>query len=354
MNRTTQKILLRAAAVFVIQQFIKTFDQGFSGPFEVSWRSLAFTLFTMGYLLFMWYVAEYLDNNLREKLKTKSSRTQLIYSFFFLSVWCIITAIFIAEFYRFWDTTFFQSYDIWNKIKFPDYDLSMVFIMITFFVLIVHSINSHIQKERLLKEQAQQLKIETIQAQYQVLENQIAPHFLFNNLSVLTSLVYKDADMSAQFIQHLSKLYRYLLDKNKERLVPLQTELNFLEDYIFLMKIRFTEGVIFDIDISEKTAVQYYIPPNTLQFLVENAIKHNQVRQKMPLHIRFFESDEYIICQNNIQKRAQDYSSTKVGLENIYKRYMLLVNKSVVVEQTDNLFIVKLPKLKVEDESFNP
>lgn len=353
MNRTLQKIIIRGGGVFVLQQIIKTFDRGFSGPFEVSWRSLAFTLFNMGYLLGMWYIAEYIDLFLRKRFKRESDRVQLVYSFFFLGAWCIVTSIFFGEFYRWWDTTFFHSYETWKHMKFPDYDLSISFTIFTFAILIMHSVNMRIQKERMLKDQVQQLKIETVQAQYQVLENQIAPHFLFNNLSVLTSLVYKDADLSAQFIQHLSKLYRYLLDKNKERLVPLKTELDFLEDYIFLMKIRFTEGLVFDMQVSQETAKEYYIPPNTLQFLVENAIKHNQVRKTKPLYIRFFETEEYIICENNIQKRVQDYPSTKVGLENIYKRYMLLANKHVVVEKTGKLFTVKLPKLKIEDESLN-
>ena len=192
---------------------------------------------------------------------------------------------------------------------------------------------------------AEKMKKEKLQSQYQALKNQIDPHFFFNSLSVLTSLVYKDPDLSADYITQLSKMYHYVLDKNKDKLVLLKEELSFLESYIFLIKIRHEENVKFLIDIPAHLFENTLIPPNSLQMLAENAVKHNRFTEDKPLIVKFNIEKGYIVISNNKNKRQLVRGSSRIGLNNIDKRFELIYGERIIVEDRDDKFIVKLPLL---------
>ena len=174
----------------------------------------------------------------------------------------------------------------------------------------------------------ERLKRENIQAKYDALRNQVDPHFFFNSLSVLTNLVYKSADLSAEYITQLAKSYRYILDKKFENLVSIKTEQEFLESYFFLIRIRHEESIQFEVSISEETRCTGMLPPATLQMLVENAIKHNRFSAAKPLHISITDHEDSLYIVNELRKRYGVKSSIGLGLDNISKRYELICDRN--------------------------
>lgn len=195
--------------------------------------------------------------------------------------------------------------------------------------------------------EAEQLRKISIEAQFESLRNQINPHFLFNCFNVLSTLVYKDADMSAKFIAQLSRVYRYLLYNQDKNVVPLSDELEFLEAYLYLLEIRFGENIHIQREFTTETE-KYYIAPATLQMLIENAIKHNVVSKKNPLQIKLAVETGWITISNSLQEKEVKEPSTQIGLKNISSRYAFLSNEPVRIERTSDSFTVKIPLLLVE------
>ncbi len=182
------------------------------------------------------------------------------------------------------------------------------------------------------------------QAQLQNLKNQINPHFLFNNLSVLSSLVYLDQDKAVDFINQLSKVYRYILDNRNGELASIESEITFIESYIFLLQLRFDKNIQFEIDI-ENVKKQGLIPPMALQITVENAIKHNEISNAKPLHISIKTKGDFLEIKNNFQKRLHTEESSNTGLKNIRDRYTYFSKRNMIVNETETDFIVQLPIL---------
>ncbi|WP_229216390.1 sensor histidine kinase [Dyadobacter sp. 3J3] len=193
--------------------------------------------------------------------------------------------------------------------------------------------------------ETEQLKTEQYAQQYQTLKDQLNPHFLFNSLNVLSNLVYDNPDTAAKFIRQLSKIYRYVLEVQQEKVVKLSSELEFAENFLSLQKIRFEEGLQYNIDVNLHK--DFYLPPLSLQMLLENAIKHNIASMADPLFIEILLEGNQLIVKNNLQlKSSLPEESTGIGLSNIRKRYELLNNESVLIEETVDFFIVKLPLIE--------
>ena len=188
-------------------------------------------------------------------------------------------------------------------------------------------------------------KTESANAQLQNLKNQLNPHFLFNNLSVLTSLVYKNQDKAADFITELAKVYRYVLDTKNAELVPLQEELDFINHYIYLQKIRFEDSVLFEIKI-EESQKSAFILPMCLQMLVENTIQHNETSQANPLKVLIYTQNNSLIIENPILPRSNTAESTKTGSKNIEQRYSFFTDKKVIVSNNGEIFKVILPLIQ--------
>lgn len=181
------------------------------------------------------------------------------------------------------------------------------------------------------------------QAQFESLKNQVNPHFLFNSLNVLSSLVHIDADLSEKFIDQLARSYRYLLEQKDNELVVLKTEIDFVQSFTFLLKIRFEDKLQLNLNLSSEN-MQYYIAPLTLQLLIENAVKHNIVSAENPLKIDIYsEGNEYLIVKNNLQLREQQLPSTGVGLKNIRNRYALLTKKETEFYIDNDHYFAKIP-----------
>jgi two-component system LytT family sensor kinase len=192
---------------------------------------------------------------------------------------------------------------------------------------------------------AERLEKENVQAQFAALKSQVNPHFLFNSLSILSSLVYADAELSEKFIDQLSRAYRYILEQKDNERVLLKTELEFIQAYRFLLNIRFENKFDVLLNVPEEDQKRYSIAPLTLQLLVENAVKHNRMSAKEPLRVHIDLEGECLVVRNNRQLRPQSEASTGVGLQNIINRYALLTDRPVWIGESDGGFIVKIPLL---------
>ena len=192
--------------------------------------------------------------------------------------------------------------------------------------------------------EAEQLKRANIASQFEALKSQVNPHFLFNSLNVLSTLVYKDQDLAASFIKQLSNVYRYVLDMKDKEVVSLEEEIKALEAYLFLAKIRHGDNLKAEITIPERSNK---IAPLTLQLLVENAIKHNIVSKKKPLAITITQEGDFIVVQNNLQKKVTIEPSSGIGLPNITERYQYLSDQNIEIIESNDFFTVKIPLLKL-------
>ena len=192
---------------------------------------------------------------------------------------------------------------------------------------------------------AERLEKENVQAQFAALKSQVNPHFLFNSLSILSSLVHADPELSEKFIDQLSRAYRYILEQKDNEQVSLKTELEFIQAYRFLLNIRFENKFDVIINVPQADQTRYSIAPLTLQLLVENAVKHNRMSAKEPLQVHIHLESDCLVVQNNLQPRPQSENSTGVGLQNIITRYALLTSQPVWVGESEGSFIVKIPLL---------
>lgn len=196
--------------------------------------------------------------------------------------------------------------------------------------------------------QTQQMRVElertisvNLGAQYELLKQQVNPHFLFNSLNTLKSMVEMQDPQSTEFILKLSDFYRFTLESRKLDLIPLREELQILESYTYLLKARFEEGFIMINEIETK----YHdaaIPPFTLQLLIENCIKHNIVSLEKPLEIKLYNEGDFLVVQNQIQLK-RGVLSTGVGLDNINQRFSHLIHKEIEIDKNETIFKVKIP-----------
>jgi sensor histidine kinase YesM len=260
--------------------------------------------------------------------------TYMVYCF----VATFIIAFFIGWFFGYFNLENVQLTYLVNSTKLP--------MIIAFIFMSLFTTRSWLLEWKKSATEAEKLRSEMLASQYQSLKDQLNPHFLFNSLNVLSNLVYEDADRSAEFILKLSKIYRYVLEVQQEELVPLEKELDFARNYLELQKIRFEENLVFSIKVN--AAQNFYLPPLSLQLLLENAIKHNEASQENPLFIRIdFKQDELWISNTYQPKSNQSEPSTGIGLANIKKRYHILSDRQINVIQTADEFLVRLPLLKL-------
>jgi LytS/YehU family sensor histidine kinase len=179
---------------------------------------------------------------------------------------------------------------------------------------------------------------------YESLRNQINPHFLFNSLNVLSDLVYDDQATAVKFIQQMSDLFRYVLDSRDKELVPLKDELEFIRSFTFLLKTRFEDKLIIENDIQPNS--DDFIVPMTLQLLIENAVKHNEVSEAYPLRISMRKKGDYFEVENGVRPKNVGDDSKKTGLKNIIQQFAFFSDQPIEIIPTENSFLVRVPILK--------
>jgi len=196
----------------------------------------------------------------------------------------------------------------------------------------------------------EQVKTQQLKSELNVLKNQISPHFLFNSLNTLVTLIHENQDQAANFTEKLSHVYRYILQYKDKEIIKLKTEMDFIEAYNYLLAMRFEQSLKINIRI-EKQDLEKYVAPLTVQMLVENAVKHNIVSLSSPLTIDIYvEKGTSLIVRNNLQRKTDGVKSLKTGLENIRQRYKYLSNKEVDVIETREHFMVALPLIEVSQQ----
>lgn len=202
-----------------------------------------------------------------------------------------------------------------------------------------------IEKEReilQLQTKAQALEKEKTQVQYENLKQHLNPHFLFNSLSSLSSLIRINQKLAGEFLDGMSRIYRYILQSKDSELVPLKDEIRFIQTFISLQRTRFSEGLQVDLRIEEEYMHQKIVPV-TLQNLIENAIKHNVVDEETPLVIELFAEGGYLLVRNNLQKKSFVDTSNKQGLDNLLSLYKYLSDRPMLIEEDEYHFTVKIP-----------
>ncbi|TDH29207.1 hypothetical protein EXU57_03835 [Segetibacter sp. 3557_3] len=248
-----------------------------------------------------------------------------------------ITIIFLG-----YDYVGFMDYEInWH-----DYTSALVAGFI--FNLLATSLNegaSFYEKWRILADEAENLKKVNLQSQLEGLKGQVNPHFLFNSLNSLSSLISDEPERAEKFLDEMSKVYRYLLRTNEEGLTTLHAEVLFVQSYFHLLKTRYGEGLDMEMRIDEQY-FQYQLPPLTLQMLVENAVKHNMMLKESPLQIMIMTTNSgRLIVSNNLQRKLRNVTSNKVGLSNIMNKYRLMKQDDILVNDDGKEFSVVVPLL---------
>ncbi len=200
-------------------------------------------------------------------------------------------------------------------------------------------------QESLVK--AEKLEKENSQIRYETLKNQLNPHFLFNSLNVLSSLIKKDSDKAQNFVDEFSSVYRYTLDVIDKPVIDLREELDFAKSFLFLQKIRFENAVDMEI-IVDASILEYLVPPLAVQTLLENAFKHNKASVDSPLRIIIYNEENILVVSNNLQPKIKGADSKGIGLNNLRKRYELLGEKFPQFSITEKEYIAKIPLINPE------
>jgi len=237
-----------------------------------------------------------------------------------------------------------------DGLSYPDFIAKerLQFYFIALLITLIISLFFHavyyykeLQKNK-LKEQ--KIIAGTASAQFESLKNQIDPHFLFNSLNVLTSLIEENPENAQRFTTSLSKIYRYVLEQKDKELVSVEEELAFAKTYMNLLKMRFENSVFYEVPESLMNP-EAKVVPLSLQLLLENTVKHNIVSENKPLHIRIYEDNNYLVVENDYQKKEVMQSRKGVGLHNIVNRYGIITKRNVLIEQNEKVFKVKIPML---------
>lgn len=216
--------------------------------------------------------------------------------------------------------------------------------VITFIILLAfHALHFYklYQENKVIQ---QKIIAGTANAKFESLKNQIDPHFLFNSLNVLSSLIEENPDNAQRFTTSLSKIYRYVLEQKDKELVSVEDELSFAKTYMNLLKMRFENSLFYELPEGNINP-DAKVVPLSLQLLLENTVKHNVVSEQKPLHIRIFVDGDYLAIQNVLQKKEVLQDRQGVGLQNIVNRYGIITNRNVVIEQDEKNFTVKIPIL---------
>jgi len=192
--------------------------------------------------------------------------------------------------------------------------------------------------------QEEKLKAEMMAYKYESLRNQINPHFLFNSLNVLSDLVFEDQALAVKFIQQLSDLFRYVLDCRDKELVPLKEEMEFIRSFTFLLKTRFENNLFIENEVHESP--EDYIVPMTLQLLVENAVKHNEVSRSFPLRISIRKNNDYLEVENGLKHKHAGKDSKQTGLKNIIQQFAFFSDRPIEIIHSETSFLVRVPILK--------
>lgn len=308
---------------------------------EIEWYYALLTILTVTFLT--WEGNRLIKPWFREKLLGRKGKFHFL-GFFFLAgnivaLLASVMAVFIFG-NLIHDNTWEENL---NPLK-----LNIIYgSLINLFLHLLNAILFFFREYKRQWQETEELRQRSAQANIQLIKSQINPHFLFNNLNVLSGMLIRDNPEANRFIEEFSKVYRYILSNQDKELVELRSELEFIQPYIFLMQKRFDKGLRVTLDIPPGYE-SWYVVPAALQMLIENAIKHNVVSKSRPLDIQIHANgNQTLVVKNTLQPRLAAEPSTRIGLENIRKRYELISGRTVSIKQTGDSFEVAIPLLQL-------
>lgn len=337
-NKRLKKFLRDLLIIVLVGPLITYF---FAPDVKEIWDHVVPVLLYSAFIgLALWKGNEFMIHILEEKLLPKDKPELKFLGSIVVMIIYSILAIIVVNFVWFitWEGGKVADY------KMPGFQLFAILLGITFIIGFGLNIRGFIREKKEILLREQKLKTDIIKLEYEALKNQVNPHFLFNSLNALTSLVAEN-DEAVRFIKKLSDVYRYVLEQKDKEIVPLERELEFVDSYAYLHKIRFGDNFNMNINIQTQNK---NVVPLSVQMLVENAIKHNIVSEDEPLEIHIFEENDYLVVENNIQLKSMVKDSSKIGLKNIKSRYAYLTDKEFIVSNKHDKFTVKVPLLALK------
>ena len=345
-----RRVLLGTLIVSVVPTTFLFFQRWVLGlqeqPFEEAVTDyLKSTLFSVVVTFSIFLAVLYIISKTTAKLEGKVSTVKRIMSCLFVSL--IISNIIIYVEWKLFNQFIFHCSAEVERIRiFENQVLATVLVII---VSLVFEIEHFVEQLKITVAEKERLEKENMRSQLESLKTQMSPHFLFNSFNALLSLIDSDKEKAKQFLLELSKVYRYVLEQNDNLVVELKEELKFINSYIYLNKIRFGDNLVFNTDI-DAGILGKFIPPLTLQSLVENAIKHNIISENKPLTIHITNNKDQLIVTNNLQIRSEKIVSTGIGLKNLQERFLILNNKKPEFGIVNDQYIAKIPLLEKENQ----
>ena len=288
---------------------------------------------------------KYFSKKTQKEIAKQFIPALLIFWIGFLCISIVTVSLGVLAFF------YFSNFDL--KPYFPHFinvELFPLLKMIAFWAFLGSIVFIYILWRKAI-DREQKLKEENLIFRYETIKGQVNPHFLFNSLNTLSSLVRTNPDVAEEYINKLASIYRYILDNVQSNHVPLQVEIAFVNDYFSLHKIRDGEKIQLNIQLNDIN--KYKVLPISLQILIENAIKHNMATRESPLYISLQYEDGYIVVKNNLQKMVNLGRSSGNGLKNLQERIVLLTNRTLIINETINEFIVKLPIIATNENINN-
>ncbi|MBS2212284.1 histidine kinase [Carboxylicivirga mesophila] len=265
------------------------------------------------------------------------TRGRVLFLLSFSIIWFLL-AIMMAHYFKPW----IESGEPMAPVAY-NVSLIIAILFVTIYVVLLFAYNYH-QSLSVVMLEVERLQQDKLKQDYRALQDQINPHFLFNNLSTLIAIIRHDKEAAIRFAINFSDVYRYVLESNKHRSIKLIDELKFLKAYGALHQERLKEGLVVEHHFDEEY-YNWHLPPLSMQLLLENAVKHNVATKASPLKMKMYTKDGKVVVSNNINAKTTTYS-TNTGLSNLRERYKLLTNKEVVIIKNGNEFRVELPLIK--------
>lgn len=338
-----QKYTVRVVVGVLIYLFYRVTTQEFNHSIiEWTLESGFYLLYTLASVLLVWEIASRSVQYFKKSLEGQGNPFFIIRK---MAIWVVLVTFPVVIFALYVHSYFIipllkthtGSQDRYFLVMVTQAMVLTMLIAAYEIVLVYTRLMVKYTEERLLMEK------ELHKARFESLKNQINPHFLFNSFSVLTSLISEDPKMAEAFVTSLSRMYRYILDHKDDKMASLQEEMRFLNQYIFLLKIRHEEGIKITnrISLAEEKIM---LPSLSLQMLVENAVKHNAFTQEEPLEITLYnEESDWIVVRNRLRLRNTPADSTGTGLINLRKRYQLSMSEDIIIKTDEEYYTVKLP-----------
>jgi sensor histidine kinase YesM len=329
-------IMLGSMLVLALILNYNLFDNYFSDATVFFWSTLVTFIILIPAFIFYGMIAIFLRNRLPDDSQTIKRVTICI------GVFLLLSAVVIALFLLIYETVHFLGYEFSEE----DYtNCYLTTIVMNIFLTFLNEGISQFERYKITLVETEQLKKEYLQSQLLGLKSQMNPHFLFNSLNTLSCLIQEDEEKAEDFLDHMSKLYRYLLRNNEEHLVSLKTEIDMVRSYYFLLKKRHSDALTLEIDIPEKY-LNHEIPPLTLQMIVENAVNQNSLTKIEPLNITVKAINDEIEIKHNKQPKLYGTKEGEEAIDNITNKFRLLTQREIeIVEETEKR-IIRLPLLE--------